>query len=389
MQKSISRKIYIFGLILMLFSGTIYGVSGISSYEPIFLALSLVLMCLSSRTLYISNRFKNHIQSIFLVFIVFIAVSFIFHPEFSIVITVIGLILLAFTLTVQIPRIKDKNAENYENDINVILIYLLIVQLYSVLQGFTTHRFTGLYSNANFTGGEAAALCAVANAAFLQNLYRNDSRSRNILPIVSIVVSTIIGVATNSRTAVGAIIIMLLLTAFFVMRRGKERKFFFRVMLFVCMSIVAVLVLYRIDFIHSAVNELVVKQVTRQGNELSGRLDRWDIVFSRLTFFGNGEASSFGTHSTYFSMLDQYGFIPFGLFTLFVVVGSISSFKLAISKEYSDMKFFPLFCFVCFGVSSLFEQMLLKSIMLLCLYSVPIITIFHHKNTVNAKQEII
>lgn len=373
-MKRVNHIVYYFGLILMLLSGTFYGIGELSGLQPILLAVSLVVICVSSGKLYFQTNSNNIVSRIFIVFIISIAVSFIDHPEKSMIITVLGLVLLAYALFVEIPGLKKTLEFSYKDDMYILMITLLIIQLYSVFRGFSFYRFAGIFSNSNFAGGEAATLCALACAFFLQYHFDEKENRRIVVPIIAVIISTVICLATNSRTSVAAIAFMLLITGLLSLRVGGNIHLLKRISALIILVAVSIFVLSRIPFVKASINENITKITLRRGNELAGRQVRWDTVFNRLKFFGNGEASAFGTHNTFLSMLDQYGYIPFVLLILFILIGLFFSIKLALSKENYDMKYLPLFCFICFGITCMFEQMLLKNIMLLCMYSVPLLS---------------
>lgn len=367
-----TKLIYSVGLILMLVSGVIFGVEGISQYEVVLLGISMLLICLSNGKLYFYSNNRNILTSLFIYFIASIAISLVAHLELSILIAVLGLILLTFTLLFHAPILRLKNAISYEDDANLIMKVLILIQILSVLQGFTTYRFKGIYKNPNFAGGEAATLCAISCSLFLQRFISSKNKSL-LLPLLSIIFSTIIVISTNSRNSVGVIGIILLFFVFLTLRNLNDRNNFLKILAILFIIIVIVNFSPISDIFKSSISELYEKINRRTGDELGGRQEIWKVVFDRMKFFGNGEKNEISAHNTFLSMLDQYGIIPCFLLTLFVIVGVIKSILLALDKNYHDMKFMPLFFFLCFGISCMFEQMLLKNSMLLCLYSVPIL----------------
>lgn len=375
MTLRVNKIIYKFGIIILLLSGIFYGVKTLSFLQPLMLAFGLLTICISAGRLYLNFARKDILSKIFFLFIIFIMLSMVAHFEVSILITFLGLILIWFTMFIQIPMMKIQSNDLYSNDTMLILYVLLIVHIISILTDFTTYRFAGIYTNSNFTGGEACALCAISCSSFLR-IYFDETKRRTGLVVsgLAIAVSTVVGLATNSRTSVMTIVILLFLTMIFMLSSIKNKKYFRRMLIVVFILVIVAFVAYKLGIVNSAITEIVVKFTNRRGNELAGRQERWAIVFQRLQFFGNGEKSAFGTHNTFLSMLDQYGYVPCFLLALFVIVGIIKSLIFVCSDNDDDNKYLPLFCFICFGVTCMFEQMMLKNIMFLCLYSASIMT---------------
>lgn len=171
---------------------------------------------------------------------------------------------------------------------------------------------------------------------------------------------------------------MVLLGIYVVIKKNTKGLAITRwVFLLIIWSIIILLLLYKFTILNDFVANIIMKFEAKSNDTLDGRLQRWKLVLERIRLFGNGEMNDIAAHNTYFSLLDQYGVFACLFWIVFSFAGLIKSFEIAFdSQDYGKVKYFPLFSFTAFILMSMTEGMMMKTIMLMCIYSIPIISFY-------------
>ena len=241
--------------------------------------------------------------------------------------------------------------------------------------GFSISRYRGLFANQNGTGETAAALFCVSSACLLDNFKTKTKGSNAIrfMCVFSMLVSLVFAFVSTSR---GSLVAILICFAFFLFFLARQMSGTILIRFLVASGIIAsvVFLIYRFTSIKESVDFAIDKFKNLEDDPLNGREQLWGIVMSRLSWYGNGEASSFGVHNTYLSMIDQYGIFSGFIWIAFCVFALLKSLVLCFStKAKIGFKYLPFFAFMVFCVQSLTEGVMLKTIMLISMFSVSLL----------------
>lgn len=361
------------GIVCFFLSGTIYVTDAFKSYHNMMLLLGIFLIWL-----YAGLPFPRYIQlpsrvnwySIFVIAVIF---SFFTNRELSMIVTIAGLMLLWWAANGLLP-VACKYYSIEENDIyDIIQISMVVVLLVSLVSGgFRSSGYEGIFTNPNACGGVAATLCAVACASFLDRYIFGNMR-KVVYSVGIIIFALFMALFSTSRTAVISIAIMLVLSFVFLLRSGVDRTSIMRVFLIIAVLAVVIIFLSKFTNLKRLIEQIVDKFVHKGADTFDGRTERWELIIERVRFFGNGEKTEIAAHNTFLNMLDQYGVIAFVAWVLFIAEGLLRSFRRAFTHYAFSMKYLPFFAFLCFTVTGLAEGMMLKTIMLLCVFCAGVI----------------
>lgn len=368
--------LYCCGFVGFFASGTICEMTDYHQLQKPILTISTIILVFVTGILK-KHRGLNEIISTsynlsYFLFFVSILFSFIVHFELGIIINAFGIIVIWWVTNWTMPYARSKGICSLQKEWFLLIAFQFLILGYTIVNSnITINRFQGIFYNSNATGGAGATLCAVALPYFLFT-YLNRKKGDSIKLILSafvIAFSVFISLISTSRTSILTIAGMFMLMFVLMLKEIKNKKRLLRVVLIIVVATIGLFIVLKSEFVQSILNVIIEKFVLRKGNEFAGRQNRWDVVFERLSFFGNGEETAIGTHNTFLGFLDQYGYIAIASWISYITFALFNSFKIAFSKSINQMKYLPLFSFFCFFLLSMFEGMMLKTIMLICLYS--------------------
>ena len=378
MKRKRDKYIYLFIAIYFL-SGTFYVTNDFKSLQiPMLIGSIMITIILSPVTSKIHYK-KKAIDISYLLFTLSSFISSFYNQSIHGIVSSAGTLALWYFSSNTIENLEKKGKSIWSKTYEVILIPFLLLILYSLTRyGFRIERYRGVFYTSNSTGG-----CAATAIALICCFYLSDVTKKNIIGIlkykyyIPFLICSILLLSSTSRTSIIATIIIIILTGFiYLYYSQKTRKELFRIFIMGIIIVVLFSLIYYYTDIKSMINSVIVKAKIRNAQEdaLAGRTDRWQMIIERARFLGNGDDRSVSSHNTFLGLLDQFG-IPSTLFWIvFCLSGLINSIKIAFNRNYDDyMKFFPLFSFTMFIVLSLMEGMMMKTIMLMCVYSIPIL----------------
>lgn len=371
------------GILMFFFSGTIYITDVFAVYQRLMIVASILLLAFTASSLPKFTMVRFTVTSVaYVLFVFFIAFSFLFNTEAEIWVSVFGLIAIWITATFFIPQVMSKYNIGFTRLIYMLIASQLLFLLYSfAMVDINVMRYTGIFHNSNGVGTTAVTLGVLVLSAFLtQCLSKDMSFTHMLLDFALLFFSAFVALISNSRGACATLVslIAVMLVVLLTHLRRTNKKQFIRIIQIMVIILIACIAVYVFTDVSNLIDKILNKFQYYSDDPLNRRQDKWGVVLNRLKFFGNGEIASFGAHSTYFNMLDQYGVIPFFSLILFVMSGVWQSLRRSLSSKNINYKvFFPLFSFLGFGILALVEGMMLKTIMLLAVFS----TVFINENT--------
>lgn len=373
---NLKKLLYCCGFIGFFASGTICEMTDYQQFQKPILIFSIIILILGvgivKKHSGINGIIRTSYNLSYILFFISMLCSFIVHFETGILINAFGVILIWWVTNWTMPYARSKGIYSLEREWFLLAFFQSLILGYTIItSGVTINRFQGIFYNSNATGGAGATLCAIAIPYFLfvyLNRKRGDT-TKLIFSVIVIVLSVFVTLISTSRTSILTVAGMLVLMFLLMIKEINNKKRLLRIALIVVMAIIVLFFMLRSQYVESILEVIIEKFVARKGNEFAGRQNRWDIVFDRLSFFGNGEESAIGTHNTFLGFLDEYGYSAIISWALYIVFSLYNSLRIAFSKSTNQMKYLPLFSFVCFFLLSMFEGMMLKTIMLICLYS--------------------
>ena len=377
------NKIFFFylGLILFFMSGTLYVTDDFKSFYLIALVTGIVLIWFSNDFMIFVLKRDSKINGggvlafLYSAFSVSLIFSLIMNKEKSMIITILGLLLIIWCCIIQIPNYCKKHNVSFNSIYIILMISMLTVFLYSIMRyGIKTVNYEGIFSNQNAMGGNATTLFCISSACFLDNFKKKEKNTKKILwlSVISMLMSTALAFFATSRTSVLSIFVCFLVSLLILIGQASSKKYAFRVSLIILEVIIFILFVYLFTPFKSVVDRFLYKFALHVQDQLNGRRAIWEIIFNRLSYFGNGEASAIAAHNTYLSLMDQYGIISGGLWVLFCFFGIVISFFDIFNKQ-KEYRHLPFLAFLIFSLQSITEGMMLKTIMLIMIFSISII----------------
>lgn len=372
------------GLFVFLISGTLYITEPFSFLQMPFLTGGVVLLFIGAliRGLRLYNI--NFLGWLYLLFSISILFSFFAHFETSMLLTFGGLILIYFSCKFTSDNFLQLNdCREFKKTVDLFILFQLLLLIAGTIYNkpsfnYIYEGYQGIFSNPNGLGGFSALLISLSYGSFLSNLfYPKKKRSLLLFYFVSIVAGLCFIFLSKSRTALVTVIISFLAGFIcIILTRKLSSKQIFRGIFLSSLFVILILVILKIPALKTVVDNMLNKfQVNRaNGNTLSDRDVIWNFIFDRVKFFGNGEETAVAAHSTYLSMLDQYGILSFVFLCIFMLFGVLSSFMYLKKKQNARVRFIPFMIFLNFASESLMEMMMLKSVMLFAVLCTMIIS---------------
>ena len=361
------------GFFAFLLSGTFYVTDLFKALQKPALIIGIALIYIASLVGERRTAKKDFNRALFLVFAFSILLSFIFHPELSILVSFFGLALIYFASKLMVDVFLSQ--DNYAGFKSILDIFILF-QVAFLFVSFIARRpnfvygYEGLFSNPNGLGGFCSLLFSISLGNFLLNVSSNHKKKRlfSLFYIFSIFVAVLFLLLSRSRTAIITTAICAFVGFFCYLFSNKfTASKLLKTICFIAFLLVVLFILFQTPVFKNAFENFVSKIELSEAKEdvTSGRSAIWKLIFSRLSFFGNGEISQLSAHNTFFSMLDQYGFLAFILLCFIVITGIVKSLMYIKYEFQSQVRFIPIMVFLNFTIESLTESMMLKTVMLL------------------------
>gem|GEM_PF-4714998 len=228
--------------------------------------------------------------------------------------------------------------------------------------------YAGAFYNPNALGGVVSSFIAITVALSLGYLLGGSYKKGLFFCGISLLLFGIV-LASRSRASVGASFASFVLFIFFyffsIFARGKLNVYRL-LFLFLSGAVSISLAIFFWDFIQYGFFEKMQRKA-ESGDVTDGRFEVWQYVLSNMDIFGHGrsafEGLEHGAHSTYISLLAQYGWLTAASFFLFCFyklnVYGFFSIRASLDRA-NKYAFVPFFSIVAFVLLSLFEGMMLK-----------------------------
>jgi len=194
-----------------------------------------------------------------------------------------------------------------------------------------------------------------------------------LLPAIFYLFNIYIVFLTNSRTAVISIILITSALIFITLYENRKSgiRTFKIFTLFSLFFVVLFVITYNIEEYNYRVRLLFEKFTNRTTEFSAGRSTLWDKVLQDYNFFGNGIYSfdeKYGNppHNVYFTILDNFGFIPFILFIFYLLYLSFFTMK-SFFREITIVNIFSIFVLIGFAIVSITESIRLHYLFYLLL----------------------
>ncbi|NMG16647.1 O-antigen ligase family protein [Aromatoleum bremense] len=224
--------------------------------------------------------------------------------------------------------------------------------------------YKGMFYNPNSLGGFYAAM----SAGFCVCILYGVSERRSIFPhLLALGFCVVLTLVSNSRIAFASAVASVILMAIAMARVGAKKRSKGRARLYL-IAILAVSLMGAGFFWQGIYDVFIQKFIIKAsaGDISNSRFDIWEQILANITLLGNGR-DAFATmdhaaHSTYFSILAQYGYLSALLFVLLIGWTIVLSTRKAVMKFYGGA---PLIFAISFALLSITEGMLMKTSMFL------------------------
>lgn len=361
-----------FALVIYFLSGIFYTMEYFNSLQFPMLFFSVVIIFLNSITDIFNIRVSlNIVEKIYLLFSISLLFSAVFNFSSHMIVSAIGMLSLWFVFSQWLPKTK-KYFCTINNVYSFILIPCLCIIFFSfVTYGFSLRSYKGPFVTSNGYG--AMSVTALAVCLSLNLSYEKVDKKKIMLLMLSLFFLFCTFIST-CRGAIITSIGMICFFIFFALHGKNAKKIVFGVYVTIIILITGCFFIYNSSgVLNTVIQNISNKFVKKSGDTFDGRFDKWMFVFERIKFWGNGEVADFGAHNSFFSILDQYGIIPFISLVLFSLIGLWYSFKIALNTRMRHkLKFLPFYSFFAFILLSITESMMLKTIMLQTVFCLPL-----------------
>ena len=379
-------------LAAMLLSGTFYITDSYRFLQAPLLVLSVTYFV--GVFIVRHGRFRRTLSTTILAFYitcVLMLLSSTISTDVDLLVRALGFLIVGFVTLSVYPTLRVAAA--LQRIYRVFLATHLPLVLISILvEGVTLYRYQGIFYNPNSFGNVMATLFALSWAYFCGLLLITRAKGRRfpvIHPLLTalLVVGTFVGVLiSQSRTSVlGSLLssIVVLLAYMPAPKSGRIRRrqlVQLRVLLGLAFSAAAFMLIgMTTDTWLAMAARLVIEKFEAKssaGDILGGRLAIWEDTIRQARLLG-GKRDVFsdgpGAHSTFISLLGQYGWIPLLSFLVFITLSFSSAMRyLRTRRSWDPYAGVPLASVSIFVTLSVGEGMFQKVSMYLFLLSIGI-----------------
>ncbi|HJF30541.1 MAG TPA: hypothetical protein K8V56_02025 [Sporosarcina psychrophila] len=252
-------------------------------------------------------------------------------------------------------------------------IPLIFVPL--LVDGINRTPYYGIFYNPNSFGSVVATLFGFVLAVFLykaeQKFTDNEIDSSIKWEFLFLILLAFLVVISGSRTSALTLLAMVAIgfyLIFVMLIKFNKLKPFLKMILSTLLLGGLVLLIIRLtpfyDYLmENIIGKFIVKST--RGDVLDMRGLVWQQTIREARLFGNGgnyfvTETVAASHSTYFSVLGEYGWIPFLLFMMLMLYMLYKSYKFAKNNVVYKYKYLPLLVSSSFLILSFAEAMMFK-----------------------------
>lgn len=393
MVKKFFKKLSIIvGISLYFISGYIYTVGELKQFQKGCLILGIGLLWVNMKKFKIYFCKRTLASYFYLIFGFFIFLSFIKNLEISIVISFLGIFSLYILNVIYLA--ENKKVLNYIVD---KIYFILLIPYFTLIlfciknQSIKLYSYKGIFTTSNGMGGSSVTAYVIILSLLVYDIVNSKKiKKLKILGeiLLLLFVSFFLLISTSRTSIITGLIVTLLALLIILYKLLKQKRYIKICMIFLSLLIIFILldIFFPLDII---MKNILNKFIRKVNDPLDHRTIFWKFIFSRVKWFGNGERVSIGAHNTFLSLLDQYGIFAFISWIFFILFNIFSSIKRIFSKKCLDKaKYLPFFVNISFLLMSLTEGMMLKTLMLLSIFSLSLFESNKIKLDYNKKMKI-
>lgn len=302
------KKYYTLIVLFLNFSSTAYA-TAYNYLFPLGVMLATIVSLIAIPKLNHNKLSKNILSIFFILFILSLFLSTLFHFEISLFLTFFGMT-CSFLLFNYFRTSLTKDLL-----IHVLVLYIfihfLLIMISILLNGFQLLSFTGIFRNSNSMG--LVSLTAIACIISLLNIIGIKS---NKIYIILIILFLITCVASSSRTASLISLIIIFISPFLNGIYFSKKTVF---SLFLSLS--AIIIILNTSFFSESII-MKFQKYADQGDVLNERNEVWDVAFKNINLFGNGRDAALENHlgeSIFISLMFQFGLLSLFIFVLLII----------------------------------------------------------------------
>lgn len=305
-------------------------------------------------------------------FIVFSLIAAAVNSSTYLFISTLGLTILFIGLLIYYPSLVPKNGNKIIFQ-SILISHFPIIVLPILFSGLNSKPYQGIFYNPNSFGTVIVSILAVLLAVLVG--IANSERIKikkihfNIL-ILSIIFASIGTVLSGSRTSFVTMIFLFSIAFVLIFAPNNFNINYKKILTITFFSLIFILIIKTMIPIREITQELIIEKFIRKassGDVLDSRGVVWTETIKQAKMFGHGrdffKSLGLGAHSTYFSLLGQYGWLATLSFVVFLIVGLRRTIIYTmLSKDI--YRYIPLFITLTFILLSITEGMMLKISML-------------------------
>lgn len=264
----------------------------------------------------------------------------------------------------------------------LLITHVPLIVLPLLRDGIPRLPYQGIFYNPNSFGTVLATLYGAFLAYFCGLLASNQERNvahrvQLVLVYISMILSVVGVLLSNSRTSFLTCAVVTLAAIYVympgikgsVMRRRDLKVIAVATIVGAISFVIGLIIEVRTRLLAQTIIEKFIRKAAR-GDVLAYRDHVWSLTISQARLFGGGRSFFYdvgvGAHSSYISLLGQYGWVTMILFIVFVVLCIVLALRYAKAHRYTDKyASLPLIFLLSFVTMSVTEGMFLKVSMFL------------------------
>ncbi len=364
----IKNKLIYLSFAALTLGGSLYMTNNLNFTVYLSLVFSAFVMTVlfikKNKVSYNDTQKTNNI--LIYLFSITMSISFVLNNTLEDFFNIVGLLLFLLISTVLLPNIGTQSLNLkyiYKTSLYLIPILIFVPIPFIGLNYSILYGYQGIFFNPNSFGIVVSTFLIVVISYFIPNSISKKTSNLSKLMFVSLIITTmILLLLSNSRTSIIVVLVVGCLIILQMFREKNTISFKQKRRLVLILTIGLIIVVFTGVIEELFVNMFLEKFKNNESDITNGRSLVWKEIIDNRRLFGNGRQFlldlPIAPHSTYFSILAQFGSVNLFIYIL-IIFRMFRASYLFMTNSMSPYRFLPISITTAFILLSFTEGMLM------------------------------
>lgn len=380
-MKKIKFSFNSLGMSIALLSGTLYLTDKWKYLQPYMLLSGMIIIMSSLLAAKSKIRVNIRIFIIYSMFILSCSISALINQDIYLFVGALALYFMYISFVIAYPS----NVISHRCEVNSLLAntffysHILLIIVPIIRKGLNRIPYSGIFHNPNSFGTIMVTFFAVVFSRFSVTIddvifYGKVKIKEILLNSIILFCIFILVLYSNSRSSFFTILNITITYFIISFLKLLKTRIKYTTVLRMILTILVFVFFSCIVFFTTRIGDLlystIINKIIRKSRDLlDGRGIIWKMVIDEVELFGNGRKYfsllGKGAHSTFISLLGQYGILPTILYCIFLLSGIYYAYVYVWTNEKDRYRYLPLYSLLAFILLSITEGMFFKVSMVL------------------------